>query len=118
MDDQDDLLVEIDESSIVTVPDHNNLDSYIKQLRDCAIKIKNKEMPPPKGQTSGIIIAVVLIVLFEMFLVDSEDSIFFGIFMATILVRICWTGRFTIAGFMKKLQQHWKLIVIPVQSRR
>ena len=61
MDDQDDLLVEIDESSIVTVPDHNNLDSYIKQLRDCAIKIKNREIPPPKGQISGILIAVVLV---------------------------------------------------------
>lgn len=102
MDDQDDISIEIDESSIVTVPDHNNLDSYIKQLRDCAIKIKNREMPPPKGQISGILIAVVLIVVFEAFLVDSEDSFFFGIFMATILVRICWTERNTIAGFYEE----------------
>lgn len=78
------------------------MESYIKQLRDCAIKIKNREMPPPKGQISGIILAVTLIVVFEAFLVDSEDSIFFGIFMATILVRICWTGRYTIADFYEE----------------
>ena len=41
MDDQDDISVEGYESSIVTVTDLNNLDSYIKQLRDCAKKIKN-----------------------------------------------------------------------------
>ena len=42
MDDQDDILVEKIEPDIATIPDHNNLDSYIKQLRDCAIKIKNR----------------------------------------------------------------------------
>lgn len=102
MDDQDDISVEKNEPAIVTIPDHNNLDSYINQLRDCAIKIKNRELPPPKGQISGIIIAVILIVVFEAFLVDSEDSFFFGIFMATILVRICCTGRYTIAGFYEE----------------
>lgn len=102
MNDSNDISIAGFDYKITNETDCHHLDSYISQLKDCAVRIRNRETPPPKGQVSGILMAVVLIVISECFFVDSEDGFFFDAFMGTILVRICMTGRATIADFYKE----------------
>ena len=102
MNNQDDRSIADLDPALADETGCRNLDLYIDQLKDCATKIRNRETPPPKGQISGILIAVVLIFIFEVFIIDSEDTFFVCMFMATILVRLCNTGRDTIAGIYEE----------------
>ena len=100
MNTRDDLELPYPDLSYAIKTDSLYLNEYIVELKQSADRIRNRKTPPFKGQIPSIIIVVFLVLISS--LMDSKVSGIDGLFMGIILVRICWTGRDTVAGFYEE----------------